>query len=77
MFAFTTIYHYDDSSKIPDSSSLCVVVEHSVLVVPDDVLWRFVDDLADQTLELDRAAALVRLLRHVLVALVYYFDLRN
>ena len=61
---------------VPYSSALRVVVEHPVLVMPDDVLWRLVNDLADEALELDGAAALVRLLSHVLVALVHDLDFR-
>ena len=45
--------------------------------MPDDVLRRLVDDLADEALQLDGAAALVRLLRHVLVSLVHNLDFRN
>ncbi len=54
-----------------------VVVEHPVLVVPDDVLWRPPHDLGDDALEADGRAALVELLRHRSLALVHHRDARG
>ncbi len=64
------------SRPLPDSSPVSVVVEHSVVVVPDDVLGRPPHDLPDEALQRDGAAALVELFVHGAVALVDYVDLR-
>ena len=59
---------------LPDAAALCVVVEHAVLVVPDDVLWPLTDDPLDAAGQLDGAAALVELLRHRRLTLVQNLD---
>lgn len=64
-------------SDVPDAPAFRVVVEHAVLVVPDDVGGRLAHDLLHDAFQLDRAAALVELLAHRLVSLVHNLDLRN
>ena len=65
------------SIAIPYSASFRVIVEHSILMVPNDVLRCLTNNLFNNTFELYRATSFVILFIHRFVSLVNYFNLRN
>jgi hypothetical protein len=62
--------------KVPDAASLEVVVEHAVILLPDDVLWLVAHQVAHHAAQLNGRAPLVDdLLLHLRVPLVHDLDL--
>ena len=58
----------------PDAAALCVVVEHPVPLLPDNVLGLLPHDVLHHALELDGGALVVEdPVLHLLVALVHNF----
>ena len=65
-------------SKTPDASSLRVIVEHPVALLPDDVLWLLPHDVLHHALQLDRRPEVVEdLVFNLLMTLVHNLDGRN
>ena len=65
---------FDGSSLLPDSSSLSVIVEHAVPLLPDDVLGLLPHDVLHHALELDGGALVVEdPVLNLLVTLVHDF----
>ena len=61
-------------SRTPDASSLRVIVEHPVALLPDDVLRLLAHDVLHHALELDGGALVVEdTVLHLLVTLVHNF----
>ena len=61
---------------LPNPSSLSIVVEHSVLVVPQNVFGRLSYNLLYYAFKFDGAATFVVLFGGFLVPVVHHFDLR-
>ena len=59
---------------LPNPSSLSIVVEHSVLVVPQNVFGRFSYNLLYYAFKFDSAATFVILFGGFLVPVVHHFD---
>lgn len=62
---------------LPDSAPFRVIVEHPVLMVPNDVFRGLADNLLDNAFELDGAAPFVVFLGHLFVAFIHDFNLGN
>ena len=61
----------------PYSSPLGVIIQHAVLVMPNDVLRWLAHDFLNDALELDGAAPFVELLQNGLIPLVNDMNLRS
>ena len=61
----------------PYSSPLGVIIQHAVLVMPNDVLRWLAHDFLNDALELDGAAPFVELLQNCLIPLVNDMNLRS
>ena len=62
---------------LPDSTSFNIIIEHSVPMVPNDILRRLTNNLPHNTFELYSASTFVKLFFNWFVALINDLYLRN
>ena len=82
LLIFFSVAHYAKENTrrqffvaLPNPSSLSIVVEHSVLVVPQNVFGRLSYNLLYYAFKFDGAASFVVLFGGFLVPVVHHFDL--